>query len=186
MKLWLVRHAHPEMQPEASSHTWGLSERGKSEAQATAAWLARQTLPPEIVLTSAEPKAVQTGAPIAQACGVSANVLEDLGEQHRETAPWLPIEEFRASVQRIFTQPEDLVFGEETGAAAAERFARALRTIERQHPGAKSAALVTHGTILTAWLHREGWIEDPVAFWRELTFAQVVELVEGGVRVHRP
>jgi probable phosphoglycerate mutase len=79
--IWLTRHAEsadPTVFHGAESDI-GLSDPGRQQAEAAAAWFAH--LSPNAVVSSAMARAVQTAAPIARACGVPHHLEPALHER---------------------------------------------------------------------------------------------------------
>ena len=85
-KLILVRHAQPVVSPTIDSREWQLSADGKRQSEQLAKALRDHD--PMMVLTSVEPKAVQTGAIIAQDLGLQMETAKDLHEHDRRGVPF--------------------------------------------------------------------------------------------------
>ena len=136
--VWFVRHAPVELRLDVPAAQWELSAEGREAAQALAVRLA----PVPRVLSSPEPKALDTARPLATASGVELEVDERLREVER--ASNLPTyDEHRAAVRRYLGG--DAVEGWEPSAPARRRFAAAL-------DGLDEAAVVTHATVLALFL----------------------------------
>jgi broad specificity phosphatase PhoE len=136
--VWFVRHAAVDLRLDAPASTWQLTEEGHAAAAALAARLA----PVPRVLSSPEPKAVATGAPLARASGVELEIDDRLREVER--ALNLPsYDEHRAAVRRYLGG--GAVDGWEPAPGARDRFAAALA-------GLDGAAVVTHATVLALFL----------------------------------
>jgi broad specificity phosphatase PhoE len=63
--LYLIKHGAPEIRPGVSAHDWPLSEAGRVQALALAKQLATRAL--DVIVTSEDAKAVETGRVIAKA-----------------------------------------------------------------------------------------------------------------------
>jgi phosphoserine phosphatase len=88
--ILLVRHGHvPGISPERFRGRIDieLTERGVDEARKTADWIAR-CWEPTIVYTSPMKRCKDTGAEIANRCGVTAEVLHDLNDLHYGDWQW--------------------------------------------------------------------------------------------------
>jgi broad specificity phosphatase PhoE len=142
--VYLVRHAASAADPSLPPHAWGLTDAGRAGAARVAERLAPAGL--TAVATSREPRAVATAAAIGARCGLEPRVVDGLEEHHRRAGRWLGTAEFHAAVGRVFERPDDLVLGEETGAAARRRFGDAVAEVVGQAPGA--VAVVTGGTVI--------------------------------------
>lgn len=180
--LILIRHSISQQQPGVSAHEWALTDEGRARCAALAEHL--RPYAPQVVLTSAEPKAQQTAEALAAALNLPVETEIDLHEHLRRTAIYFnSAVEFQARVTALLTHPDELVFGEETGSAAAARFTTALNAALARHPDATVAA-VTHGTVLALFLARAAGVE-PVAFWRALGMPAYVVLALPGYEVLR-
>jgi broad specificity phosphatase PhoE len=136
-------------------------------------WLAAHD--PVAVVTSVEPKAVETGRIAAGVLGIPCGKMDGLHEHERPQAGLAPSREaFQAQVARLLRHPHELIFGAETGEAARRRFAHAIDRVLAQHP-AGSVAVVTHGTVLSLFLADVTGI-DPVPFWLGLGLPALVVL----------
>jgi broad specificity phosphatase PhoE len=123
-------------------------------------------LHPDIVITSIEPKAIETGQMVAHLLNKPVEISEGLHEHCRANVPFGGIDQFEAAVARFFAQPGDLVFGTETADEAYQRFSRAVNTVSVTHP-AKTPAIVTHGTVLALFVSRVAGLR-PFPFWQRL------------------
>src|SRR5439155_12585897 len=80
-RVYLLRHAEsadPTVFHGAESDV-GLSTRGREQARAIAPILA--ALKPDVIVSSAMKRALDTAAPIATACGLTVRVEPDLHER---------------------------------------------------------------------------------------------------------
>ena len=118
---------------------------------------------PAAVLTSTEPKAIETAIILAAPLGLHV-VSDPVFDEHRRAA-W-PFEPDPAAVSarvlRVLTAPGASIEGAETGDAARARFAGGLAA----HP-VRPLLVVTHGTILSLYAARAAGLE-PEALWRSL------------------
>lgn len=166
--LALIRHAQPDVRPEAPPREWGLSPEGRAQA----ALLAGRIAPLSIarVVASVERKALETGQILAERLGVPCSTAHGLHEHERDVSDYFDSREvFLDHVQRLFAQPHSLVFGRETAAAAADRFAQAVEAVMGDAPTPQNTAIVTHGTALALYYARITG-QDPYPFWSELGF----------------
>jgi len=148
-KLILIKHAPPQQDPNVSSHDWKLSEAGKAKAAALAERLRPHA--PQRILTSDEPKAIETGEIIAAALGVPGEIIPDLHEHDRSNVPQMPTREFISSMALFFKRRNELVLGKETAEQAERRVRGAIDGILSKHAG-EDVAIVTHGTVLALYL----------------------------------
>ena len=164
--LILIKHATPVKDPERPSHEWELSEAGREQAIKLAKGLEASGLSFDLVCTSNEPKAEETGQIIAAELDRPMQVVADLHEHDRSNVPVMPTREFISSVALFFREKDRLVLGRETARDAKARIARAIETLMREHDG-KDIAIVTHGTVLSLFA-ADFLNEDPFQLWRRM------------------
>ena len=91
-KVILIKHAKPLVQENVPSHDWSLSEDGRAKALLLAERL--RPLAPGLVISSKEPKALQTAQILAQALGLSPKASQGLAEHDRSNVPMMSSPEF--------------------------------------------------------------------------------------------
>lgn len=170
--LILVKHSLPQIIEDKPAREWLLSEDGQKRCHALADNLAAYK--PDVIVTSSEPKARETGEITARLLGVSCQTIKNLHEHERRTEPFGTRAEFEARVRRFFEQPDKLTFGEETANAARDRFAQALNETIEQNSG-KKVVVVAHGTVITLFVAQHNAIE-PFEFWQKLDLPSFVVL----------
>lgn len=164
-KLVLVRHSLPEMVGGVPASQWGLSTVGRRRCEALAERLSEHE--PAVVVTSEEPKAIETGRIIADILDLPLGMEPGLHEHERGAVRYLDDREhFQAQVTRFFEHPGELVFGHETADRAYARFAAAVARILDEHP-VGNLAIVTHGTVMTLFIARANRLA-PLPFWKSL------------------
>ena len=165
--MLLVRHSAPELDPSAPSEEWRLSEDGRRRCRPLAERLARHE--PRVLLASSEPKARETAELVAPALGLDVQVSDGLRETARRTIGWLEPEDLDRGIQELFERPREVVFGEESAAAALARFEAAVARLP------EPAVVVTHGTVLSLYAApRIG--RDVYELWGSLELPDVVEV----------
>ena len=82
--LILVKHGAPRLEPGTPPSQWTLAPEGRDQAERIAGKLA--DFSPSAVVSSLEPKAIETAAVIAGAFGLVAELDAGLGEQRNEYA----------------------------------------------------------------------------------------------------
>lgn len=177
----LVRHAAPAIDASRPAATWGLTADGVASCKQ----LAEQMAPfaPTAVFTSHEPKAQQTGRLAAEQVGIRWETAVNLHEHDRSNVTHMPGEQFKANVARLFTDPDTLFFGTETGSQARQRFAQAVQAILTAHPH-DTPAIVSHGTVITLFLAHYNPI-DPIPFWQSLPMPALLVVERAGFRLLR-
>ena len=150
-RLLLVRHAEPEIDIAVPASVWPLTSRGVSSAEKLASVTA--DFGPIRIITSPEVKAVETGRIMADALGIPATADERFAEHGAGPDEFIPdYREFRASVRRFFTEPDEVVFRGESCRAAGERFSDGVAAVTGDNDDV--VAVVTHGRIMATWLAR--------------------------------
>ena len=173
-RLIFVKHGRPRIVAGQPPSSWALAPEGRLAATALAERLS--PLAPVALWTSPEPKARDTALAMAQVFGLSPAIDGGLAEHHADSSPFSTQGEFEARVERMFSRPEELIMGEETGLAARLRFDAAMSRIGS---GEGAKVIVAHGRIITLWLsHRLGFA--PMPFWRGLQLSSAAILGEDG------
>jgi broad specificity phosphatase PhoE len=170
--LILVKHALPEIIPTLPARQWHLSEVGRAQCVLLADQLA--TYAPAVLVSSVEPKALETAQLVAYSMHTNVQVVDGLHEHDRSHTPWLGPEEFANAVAAFFQRPAELVMGCETAHQAFERFARTMAEVLSQH-AEQNVVVVTHGTVLTLFVAHATGIE-PLALWQRLGLPSFVVL----------
>lgn len=147
--LILVRHAEPIIDLEQPASEWQLSAAGRRETQRLAGEL-RDYCIHEIV-SSAEPKATQTAAILAEELGVTWRTAPGLHEHERGQQPWREPQAWQQLLADFFAHPGNLVFGVETASAALRRFRQALAATLKTAPDG-NLVIVSHGTVISLLL----------------------------------
>ena len=163
-RLVLVRHGAPQIDIEQPASTWPLSEEGRAATTRLVERLRPHA--PDLIVSSAEPKASQTAYLIAVALDADFQTAEGLEEHHRQKVGYLDQGTFENKVVELFRNPDKRVFGEETANQAADRFSKALKTVQKLNPRS-SLAVVSHGTVISLWLERNAGA-DGLVTWKML------------------
>jgi broad specificity phosphatase PhoE len=170
--LILVKHALSEIIPALPANQWHLSEVGRSQCALLADQLA--TYAPAVLVSSSEPKALETAHLVAQRMRTSVQVVDGLQEHDRSNTPWLGPEEFGRAIADFFRHPTELVLGYETAQQASERFARTVTEVTSRY-AEQNVAVFTHGTVLTLFVARATDME-PFTLWKQLCLPSFVVL----------
>ena len=160
-----VRHAMALRDADRPPREWELGPAGRAAARELAAQLPR-AVATALVVSSTEPKALATAAPIAERFGVEVVPDERLAEAHR---PWVGSpNDYRSMAHRYlagFATP-----GWEDATAVVDRMAAAVREARASVPGER-IAVVGHG--LSLCLHLASVLPDgfdPGGLWARLSF----------------
>jgi broad specificity phosphatase PhoE len=170
-KLVFIRHSQTRPEPGVAAREWQLTAEGRRRCVPLAAQLAAFNL--NLIVTSTERKAVETGQLAAHKLGVPRMSADGLHEHKRETAPYFPtITEFQETIRALLTQPDERVFGEETGGQARDRFAKAVEGV-LQSNSRQNIGIVTHGTVLSLFVSPLTG-EEIFTFWQSLGMPAIV------------
>ena len=173
-RIILTRHGHVDgiapLRFRGQTET-PLTERGRAQAAATASRIAA-TWQPRAVYTSPMGRCVATGGAIANASGVSNEILPDLIDFNYGAWQWRTVEEVRAAWPELlaawYATPHLVRFPD--GDALQDlvaRTANALRLVLARHPD-DTVVMVGHETANRAILLQ--LLDQPLsAYWR---FAQ--------------
>lgn len=170
--LLLINHSSVQTDARVPAAQWRLSEAGRRRCSALAERLAPYA--PQVVVTSREPKAAETGALVAAHLGLPVVSALDLHEHDRTGVPFLGRAEFEAVVADFFARPHELVFGRETAHAALTRFQAAVAVVTEQYPD-QTMALAAHGTVISLLVAHLAGV-DGFDLWQRLDLPSFVVL----------
>jgi broad specificity phosphatase PhoE len=104
------------------------------------------------VYASSERKAIDGGEILAAHCGLSLHIRHALHENDRAATGYLPPEEFRATADAFFAEPEISVRGWERAIDAQARIVACVKALAREDEGTGDIAIVSHGGVATLLL----------------------------------
>lgn len=169
-RLYLITHAHTQIDPAIDATHWQLSPTGQAQADALAALPFWADI--DRILVSSEVKTHLTIAPVLARRAIP--VIADSRFDEVLRPGW--IEEYGAQVQAFFAAPAQAVGGWEVATHALRRFLAGLQA--HLAPAAdEQLALVSHGLVLS--LYRAHLLKLPAtdfAAWRQLGFAAVAQV----------
>lgn len=180
-KLYLVRHAWPEVRPGVPPDQWPLAVQG----QAAATGLGRSVRGDGIVAvrSSEEIKAAETAELIADALDAACGTDPDLGEVRQRA--WVE-DGYEATVERFFSQPDRSPDGWERAADAQARFAGAVGRFA-ETLGGGHGLVVAHGLVLALYLARfRGQAVVDLDDWRAVRLPDLAVVDLGIGRILRP
>jgi broad specificity phosphatase PhoE len=170
--LILVKHSLPEIDPTRPANQWHLSEAGRLRCAALAERLAEYQI--AVVVSSREPKAIETAHIVAARLNLPFETAPDLHEHDRSNMPHLNAEQFRKAAARLFDEPDRVVFGAESAVEAQRRFARAVSRVEAQRAG-HNVAIISHGTVISLFVARHNTL-DARELWHKLGLPSFIAL----------
>ena len=165
MKLILIKHSLPEIDPDVPANQWLLSSEGRGLCANLAIQLSGYEI--DSVISSTEPKAVETGEMLAHSLGKPFRRVDGLHEHDRGDVGYLHrAEDFNRAVHSLFDKPAELVFGRETADVAHQRFSDAIDSVLETYEG-RGLAVVAHGTVISLYVARKTGA-DPFTMWKRL------------------
>ena len=167
-QLLLAKHTYPEIQPDVPAKHWLLGDKGRAQSLLLAEQL--RAYRPEIIVTSEEPKAAETGEIIADALDLPCRSAPGLHEHDRAGVPYFAdIAEFEAAVKRFFENPAERVFGGESADDTKQRFVSAVQEVFTAHP-TQTVVIVAHGTVNTLFARAFNLV-NPFELWKSWPLA---------------
>ncbi len=162
--LILVKHSLPSVIEDQPAREWNLSDEGRTRAQILAEKL--KPYQPEVIISSIEPKAVQTAEVVAHFLGLQMQVYENFHEHDRSKTAYLARDVFESRVREFFDKPNELIFGNETANQSHQRFCDAVDSVLNQHKN-QTVLIVAHGTVISLFVSRLTGTPD-FSLWKEL------------------
>ena len=142
-----ITHPQVRIEPDVPVPRWGLSAKGRERAiQAAQADWARRL---KRIVSSDETKAVETAEILAQATGLTVEVVDGMGENDRSATGFLPPERFQEAADWFFAHPTESFRGWERAVDAQARIVTAVETILTAQDPTQPIALVGHGGVGT-------------------------------------
>lgn len=171
-RLILVRHGAPAIDPATPSADWPLSDEGRVAAAALAARLA--PFGSAVLISGTEPKMIGTAAAIGGRLGLVNQPIAGLSEHARRSTTFGDQAAFEASIQALFNQPTEIVYGDESADQTHDRIAQSIDDALKAAGGA-SVIAVSGGTAISIYMARRLGIE-PFPFWKTLRLPQAFVL----------
>jgi broad specificity phosphatase PhoE len=165
--LVLVKHSLPAIDPALPPAQWRLGEEGRARCRLLAERV--RSYDPSSFVSSPEPKAAETARALSDAVAFD----ERLREHDRAAEPFVSGREFEQAVAAAFERPDEVVYGQESLAAARERFAAAIEEHVAETDG--TLVVVAHGTVISAYAGAETGV-DAFDLWRMLGLPSLVVL----------
>lgn len=186
MELVLIRHALPERRIAAEGPADPpLTELGRQQAKATAAWLADERF--DALYSSPLLRARQTAEHISESVRLDLQIEDGIAEYDRQSETYIPIEEVKQSddpeIQAHWKalaedRLEDLIADAHT---FRPRVADAVERMIAAHPGQRVLA-VCHGGVINVALAEIIGLER--SLWFEPAYASIHRIVasRAGIR----
>lgn len=179
----MVRHALPvRKELETGVADPELTPDGHRQAELMAAYLSTERI--DAIYTSPLLRARQTSAPLEQAVGLTAGVVDDVAEFDRNASEYIPIEELKAAGDpRFYDMTSDAWAGNEPTDEFDTRVTAAVDQLIDSHAG-DTIAVVCHGGVINLVLAQVLGIdnEGPGFFYPNYTSIHRIAASRSGVR----
>jgi 2,3-bisphosphoglycerate-dependent phosphoglycerate mutase len=146
LDVLLVRHAEP--MPFGSDGVADddrpLTEAGRAAAAELAAELEAYRI--TAIYSSPYTRSIETVTPIANGRGLGVQILADLRERRLSLQP---TDDWRAALERAWTDADFAPSGGETGRAAQRRAIATLDLLRSRHPDGGRLVLGSHGNLIS-------------------------------------
>lgn len=180
--LVLVKHSAPTILASVPAREWHLSPTGIARCAALADRL--RSFESRSIVTSVEPKAVETAKLVGERLSRPVEIVEGLHEHDRRATKLLGDKAFQEAMCRLFAHPHDLVFGSETAAMALHRFADAVTHLLAGRGADEDVVVVTHGTVISLFVAAHTG-EDGFGLWERLALPSLVVLRRSDLALQR-
>lgn len=142
-----ITHPQVRVDPDIPVPQWGLSDIGVSRARAASAllWVSRLRR----IVSSAEIKAMETAAILAEAADIDYETVDAMHENDRSATGFLSPSEFEKAADWFFAHPTESFRGWEKAIDAQRRIVRAVEAALAGHDPARPIAFVGHGGVGT-------------------------------------
>lgn len=183
MDLIIVRHGRPlRVEGTEGSADPPLTDIGMQQAEATARFLLQE--PIDHVVTSPMLRARQTAAPLADALGIDAEVIDGLAEIDRDHNEYIPFEELKAeggdAWKEVIENPQVMLFGVDVE-EFADTVTAAFEEVIAANPG-RTVAVFCHSMTTMQFLRRVLGYAD---IWGLRTDYASITRVQASSRGHR-
>ena len=148
---------HPQVliEPNKPVPEWSLNEIGANRIAALAN--SNALVGTQLVVSSAETKAIETATPLADALKCRLEVREYMHENDRSSTGFLQPDEFETVADQFFAYPDRSVRGWETATAAQSRIVKEVCDCLHGHPQG-DILFVGHGGVGTLlYCHLAGY-----------------------------
>lgn len=145
-QLVLIKHSAVDIDAAVPPKEWPLNEQGRLLCRPLTSALRMHNL--ETLVSSEEPKAVETAQIIAKRLRVDARTAPDLDE-HRRPFVDQP-SEFERLMEHFFAEANSRVLGDESANEALARFTDAINAVLASEPG-RNVGIVSHGTVIALY-----------------------------------
>lgn len=172
-RLILVRHSMTQQDPTLPSAEWRLSHPGRQACSALAETLV--PFSPSLIVSSMEPKAIETAQLTAHILNIPSEIAVGLQEHDRSQLGFVQSNQrFEILIKELFDTPAKVMFGTECADQAHDRFSASLDHLLKAYPE-DILAVVTHATVLSLFVAPINNL-DTFEFWQALNMPEVLVL----------
>lgn len=163
-KLIIVRHSKSQLEANIPPGRWKLTDEGRRLCLPLAQKIQQHN--PDVIITSSERKAQETGGIIANLLNLPCKTVNNLHELVRESGELLSKNIFDEHVSNIFSNPDQHFYNLETAHEALTRFSSAVDNLLKSIPG-KTPAIITHGMCMSLYYGKLSG-KNSYQFWKNL------------------
>lgn len=164
-KLYFLRHFQTEIDPDTPVSEWTLSEEGRDQLHE----FLQQDLPEvDAILTSPEPKALNTAKKILEVTGREVVPMEELREVDRSRRGFIEDHTEYVETAREYLENDKPKTAWEPKSELENRIKACILKLEGM--GYEKVMVVGHGLYFSVLLG-----EEPYFFWQELEFGELIE-----------
>ncbi|WP_324024606.1 histidine phosphatase family protein [Maribacter sp. BPC-D8] len=146
-KILFITHANVVVDPNKPVPEWGLSQKGKERHLLFNSNTETKNI--TAVYASYEQKAIDGGLILSNHLGIALQKIESLKENDRSSTGFLYEEEFQATANDFFANPNQSIRGWEKAINAQNRIVSAMKNIISTDKSSGDIAVVAHGGVGT-------------------------------------
>ncbi len=148
MRLRHLYLSHPQVtiDPDTDVTKWSLNDEGARRIAALATSGAMEHC--DVIVSSAETKAIETAAPLARHIGCPHVIRAQMHENDRSATGFLAAQDFEATADQFFANPNASTRGWETASAAQTRIVGEVQACLTLYPDSR-ILFVGHGAVGT-------------------------------------
>ena len=145
-QLVLIKHSAVVIDAAVPPKQWPLSDEGRRLCLPLSMALRMHKL--GVLISSEEPKAIETAGIVAKRLRIETHTAPDLDEHRR---PFVPTPaEFERLMEHFFAESAQRVFGEESADEALARFTAAIDAVIASEPE-RNVGIVAHGAVIALY-----------------------------------
>jgi broad specificity phosphatase PhoE len=147
--LILMKHAKTQVVNTKPISEWDLAEEGLGKLKSLLTHPVFSKV--GVIIASTENKAQKTASYFAQKKGLPIHTYDELRELNRDKGPFLTLEEYNNTVQKLMQKPTQSFHNWETAENALNRFKLGIDIINNKYHK-KIILIVSHGIVINLFL----------------------------------